>query len=773
MWGWIAVVGLLCCTEGPDTPAAQASAGAAASTSALPLQEIASVATLARAVALVRYLHPSDQAAALDWDAFLPGAIDRVRRAGDPGALVAELRAMFAAIAPTAAFATADDPPAQISPPRGATHLARWRRYGFGPTTPYPAFREGRDDETSFSVARSIRVALADPGRCGTARIAARVRRLGISGTVHLVLRVLLPGQAEQETPWSVPRGGEVAQRTEIPASAQAIELDLQVDGRAGATLEALSLTCSTGATHVIDPAAAGWYSDGPTDLYSWRTGRCAAGPCATLARNPLDVAFIPARDRLVADLGNAIRLELPLAVWADAARTLPAVPAPRVEPSSDPRTLRLAAVVATWGALAVFHPHLDDRRAAWLAALAPALDEAGRARDAVETRVALRHLLAVLGDGHATVSPPRVAFDSLLPAALRHLLPRLRDEAPPPASGVLPISLRRFGDRIIVTGGTDDERAAIPPGSELVALDGVPARAAYDRIAAQVSAGTAGLAAHLAAARLGAGPPGTVRQAQLVTAGGATVARDLTLVPSSGHGVRPARPWPGTELAPGVTYVDFDDLSPVTWTALVPALARSCALIFDFRGYSTTGLVAVSHLVDPTGVAPRPAGRAVGAPTPRDPAAPIGRPLERLTWQIPELPRSGGPAYAPVHRSLYPSAPRLTAPVIALVDGQSVSTVETILALVRDNHLGTLVGETSGGSSGLITTFKVPGGYTIRFTAIGLVEPDGATLYGRGITPDRVVHPTIAGIRDGRDEILDAGVEAARQLGCPRPVTP
>jgi C-terminal processing protease CtpA/Prc len=170
--------------------------------------------------------------------------------------------------------------------------------------------------------------------------------------------------------------------------------------------------------------------------------------------------------------------------------------------------------------------------------------------------------------------------------------------------------------------------------------------------------------------------------------------------------------------------------------------LSRARALIFDFRGYSTTGLTAVSHLID--------------------------RPVEQLVWQIPELPDGGHARYTPVHRWQYPLAPRLNVPVVALIDGQSISTVETTLAMIRDYHLGVLVGETTSGTSGLISTFTVPGGYTIRFTAVGLVDAAGQTLQGRGIAPDVVVHPTLDGVRAHRDEILEAGLAEALRLISP-----
>jgi hypothetical protein len=181
----------------------------------------------------------------------------------------------------------------------------------------------------------------------------------------------------------------------------------------------------------------------------------------------------------------------------------------------------------------------------------------------------------------------------------------------------------------------------------------------------------------------------------------------------------------------------------PVTWAGLPSRLARARALIFDFRGYSTLGLDAVSHL--------------------------IAHPIDQLTWEIPELPHPGRPIYAPVRRALYPSAPRFAAPVIALVDGESASTVETTLAMIRDHRLGVLVGERTAGTSGLVSNFTIPGGYTIRFTAIRLADAAGATLHGRGIVPDLVVHPTLDGVRAGRDEILEAGIAAAqRAAGLP-----
>jgi C-terminal processing protease CtpA/Prc len=41
---------------------------------------------------------------------------------------------------------------------------------------------------------------------------------------------------------------------------------------------------------------------------------------------------------------------------------------------------------------------------------------------------------------------------------------------------------------------------------------------------------------------------------------------------------------------------------------------------------------------------------------------------------------------------------------------------------------------------------------------------PDGTEYVGRGIAPDVVVRPTLADVRQGRDPVLEAAVEALRR---------
>jgi C-terminal processing protease CtpA/Prc len=67
--------------------------------------------------------------------------------------------------------------------------------------------------------------------------------------------------------------------------------------------------------------------------------------------------------------------------------------------------------------------------------------------------------------------------------------------------------------------------------------------------------------------------------------------------------------------------------------------------------------------------------------------------------------------------------------------------------------------GSQTAGADGNVSTLDLPGGIRTRLTGIGVYGPDGAETQRIGIVPDVEVHPTIDGIRAGRDELLERAV--------------
>ena len=82
---------------------------------------------------------------------------------------------------------------------------------------------------------------------------------------------------------------------------------------------------------------------------------------------------------------------------------------------------------------------------------------------------------------------------------------------------------------------------------------------------------------------------------------------------------------------------------------------------------------------------------------------------------------------------------------------------------MLKAVHGTFLVGSATTGANGEGSNFPVPGGIEIGMTATGVSKLDGTQLQRIGVTPDIEVHPTIAGIRAGRDEVLERAVEYLR----------
>ncbi|MGD0776542.1 MAG: S41 family peptidase [Candidatus Solibacter sp.] len=87
----------------------------------------------ARLWGIVRFFHPSDEAAAVDWNRFTIEGVRKVEGAETPAGLAAALQAVFAPVAPTIRVFTGEDPkPDAALSPAGSVEVIRWHNKGFG-----------------------------------------------------------------------------------------------------------------------------------------------------------------------------------------------------------------------------------------------------------------------------------------------------------------------------------------------------------------------------------------------------------------------------------------------------------------------------------------------------------------------------------------------------------------------------------------------------------------------------------------------------------------
>ncbi len=89
-----------------------------------------------------------------------------------------------------------------------------------------------------------------------------------------------------------------------------------------------------------------------------------------------------------------------------------------------------------------------------------------------------------------------------------------------------------------------------------------------------------------------------------------------------------------------------------------------------------------------------------------------------------------------------------LTEPMAVLVNGNSASAAEITTAALRDYHRATVVGDRTFGKGSVQVDFPLPDGADLHLTVERWYGPDGESIEGSGITPDRQVPLSIANSR-------------------------
>lgn len=97
---------------------------------------------------------------------------------------------------------------------------------------------------------------------------------------------------------------------------------------------------------------------------------------------------------------------------------------------------------------------------------------------------------------------------------------------------------------------------------------------------------------------------------------------------------------------------------------------------------------------------------------------------------------------------------------LMVLLDSRSISQSEYTSMAFRAGPNTTIVGSTTAGADGNISRITLPGGLGTNISGIGVYYPDGTETQRVGIVPDVVVEPTIKGIKEGRDEVLEKAIE-------------
>jgi hypothetical protein len=200
-----------------------------------------------------------------------------------------------------------------------------------------------------------------------------------------------------------------------------------------------------------------------------------------------------------------------------------------------------------------------------------------------------------------------------------------------------------------------------------------------------------------------------------------------------------PTRDLPGDTfrlLSPDVAYLKLSTIKAEEVRGFITAAADTKGLVIDIRNYPSAFVVFAlgQHLVaEPT-------------------------PFARFTMGDLTTP---GAFHWGTTVSLTPAAPRYAGQIVILVDDISQSQAEYTAMAFRVAPGAQVMGSTTAGADGNVSEIPLPGGLRSLISGIGVFYPDKRPTQRIGILPDLEIVPTVAGIRDGRDEVLEAALGA------------
>ena len=96
---------------------------------------------------------------------------------------------------------------------------------------------------------------------------------------------------------------------------------------------------------------------------------------------------------------------------------------------------------------------------------------------------------------------------------------------------------------------------------------------------------------------------------------------------------------------------------------------------------------------------------------------------------------------------------------VVLLVDEATHSHAEWLAMCFKTVKNAIIIGSQTSGADGGVTSYEITNPFKISFTGKGVYYPNGQETQRVGIVPDIIVSPSINGIKNGKDDVLERAI--------------
>ncbi len=394
-------------------------------------------------------------------------------------------------------------------------------------------------------------------------------------------------------------------------------------------------------------------------------------------------------------------------------------------------KNYRLLALFRFWNVINYFFPYKDLIGADWNKILPKYIPKFEANMDAYEYQITVRELTAETHDSHVSVSNTN-AFAAKI-------------------GNFVPPVIVRFIENQTVVVKVFDEKLPIRTGDVILSIDGEDIGKRRDFFARTIASSTPLASMRNVHNPILRGQKDSI--AKLTVRGADKTIRTVEITRSMPRTDRRWAEWangnkrttPVYQVMPsGFAYVDLDRLTLAEVDKMFDAIKNTPAVIFDMRGYPNgTGLAIARQLSDKT--------------------SPVYALYSRPIADAISLRYLSGTSQLTFAQTIEPGEGKeiYRGKIVMLINEYAQSQSEHLaLAFKGARPDITFIGTPTAGANGVITNMILPGNLSVSFTGSNVRHADGRQLQRVGIQPTIKAAPTIKGIVEGKDEVLEAAVK-------------
>lgn len=745
-------------------------------------KQIANEMTFAKLYGYIRYFHPSDEAAAINWDDFVLYGLQRVENCSNDQDLMSTLNSLFQPIAPS--LQIADDKQnlsfnrtALIPPSLKGYKVIAWQHVGVGlipvKAAPYQSARTNRKivyvptSNKSISIAKTIDIINY---RGMPFMLKVKAKWLNGNGKGFFSLSVTKKDQTKGFTdntlhhPVQAPDWQDFTLSGMIDSTADKLLFAGVMLGNGELCMNDFDLSVKMNSRWVnvylskfdnkkTGEATTGLLSDIPFKInadYSFNIVEDKNSPgekwASIKSRDLNDTVVVnhavffknhpQVGEYITKNIGCNLKIMMPIALYGNEQHTYPVanelkglqlkkqLVAMKNQPVSDDSLYtHLADIVISWNVFQHFFPYFDNANTNWLQDMQVALTKAYTDRNSDEFLKTLQKFTAKLKDGHIEVYGVYSNKYSYFPSFTWEWVEK----------------------KLVITNVLS-KVVELSKGDIITAINSEKPEDYFEHAEQYISAATAGWLHHRSQTETVIGEKASRLKLNLLKRDGTVTSTSVERTMSAREYYK-AMPVPDSisSIDDKIMYLNMGTISMNTINKKMGQLKASKVIICDIRG-NTIDNDSVNDFI----------GNLLSQ---KDTAS---------HWlKVPEIvypDQEKITGYQQEGFEMNLRKPHITAKILFLVDGSNISWAESYMGIIAHYKLATIIGQPTAGTNGDVNSLSLPGGYLIQFTGTKTVKLDGSAHHGVGIKPDIYVEKTIKGIRENRDEILDKAIEIANE---------